>query len=67
MYSEALINFSDKELGITIYGSRENELLLNIVQEILFLWKHYALEKDENLSPKAQILKANLLKRIHQI
>ncbi|NQS97374.1 MAG: hypothetical protein HQ591_02875 [candidate division Zixibacteria bacterium] len=54
-------------LGIDVFAYTRDELDEELEIEIGVLWRNYAIERDEMLSPKAKELKYNLLDAIHEV
>ena len=64
--SEEIPRFTarDVDFSIFVYGETKESLLEFLEEQIIMLWEVYALADDDQLTPKAQRLKANLLNRI---
>ncbi|SJM94158.1 hypothetical protein CRENPOLYSF2_3790003 [Crenothrix polyspora] len=60
---EPLLVIEEKALNLHIYAPTHEQLRENLVSELFFLWDEYANEPTENLTLKAQQIKANLLAR----
>lgn len=54
------------DLGIHVFAETKEKLLEELQEQILFLWDDYALGCDNEMTPKAQILKKNLLEAIER-
>ena len=62
--SPGLLNVTDNSLGIDATSYSRDELIHILEEQIFFLWETYALEKPDNLTPRAQQLRNRLLRRI---
>jgi hypothetical protein len=58
-----LLVIEDDALGIHVYAQNRDVLVADLTAELFFLWDEYALEDSENLTIKAQALKAVLLEK----
>ena len=63
-----LLVIEDETLGIHVYAQNRELLVDELTAELFFLGDEYALEASENLTDKAQALKAALLNKcqIHE-
>jgi len=61
---DQLIMLKDDLLGIDVVAPTGEELAESLDEEILMLWRNYAMAHDSDLSPKALALKRNLRNRI---
>lgn len=59
--SGKILYIENHSLGIYVSGRSREQLLSELIEELEFLWKEYAQEKDENLNIKALELKKILL------
>lgn len=48
-------------LGLDAFAGAVSDLLDEVAEDLVVLWKHYAMAPDANLSPKALELKHRLL------
>jgi len=58
-----LLVIEDESLGVHVYAQNRDLLIDDLTAELFFLWDEYALEDSDNLTAKAQQLKAALLER----
>lgn len=56
--------FTNKDLNIISGGKKFEDAEKNMYDEFLIQWELYAVEKDENLTKNAQIIKKNLLESV---
>ncbi len=56
-----LLVIEDESLGIHVYAQNRELLVDELTAELFFLWDEYALEDSDQLTAKAQVLKAALL------
>ena len=61
-----LLMVTDEDLELHVYAQTRGQLINDLTVELLFLWDEYAHEPDENLTPKAQLLKSKLLERCRE-
>ncbi|MCX7111417.1 MAG: hypothetical protein NTX45_15075 [Proteobacteria bacterium] len=61
-----LLMVTDEDLGLHVYAPTRSQLADDLTAELFFLWDEYAQEPDENLTPKAQLLKSKLLERCRE-
>lgn len=57
----------DNPLGIQLSAGNHSELLNDIFEELDVLWRNYALEEDDKLTPAARELKRDLLEAFEVI
>ena len=63
---EELLMVTDEDLDLHVYAQTRSQLDDDLKAELFFLWGEYAHEPDENLTPKAQLLKSKLLERCRE-
>ncbi|MDD4187259.1 MAG: hypothetical protein PHX04_00580 [Bacilli bacterium] len=56
--------FTNKDLNIISSGKKFEDAEQNMYEEFLIQWELYAVEKDENLTKRAQIIKKHLLESV---
>jgi hypothetical protein len=61
--SKQLFVIVDDSLNINVYAQTREQLAEDLESELFFLWDEYAQEDSENLTPKANKLKQELLRR----
>lgn len=61
--SKQLFVIIDDSLNINVYAQTREQLAEDLESELFFLWDEYAQEDSENLTPKANKLKEELLSR----
>lgn len=61
--SKQLFVIIDDSLNINVYAQTREQLAEDLESELFFLWDEYAQEDSENLTPKANKLKQELLRR----
>lgn len=61
--SKQLFVITDDTLNINVYAQTREQLAEDLESELFFLWDEYAKEDSENLTPKANQLKLELLNR----
>jgi hypothetical protein len=64
--SQQLMIVREEALGIDVVAPTREELFQSLSEEILLLWRNYALAADAELSAKARELKARLLESIEE-
>lgn len=62
--SEQLISVKDPSIGLDVWAWNKEDLILEIHEQILMLWKEYAMANPENLTSDACNLKEKLLNAI---
>ena len=65
--TQQLMCLENPLLGIDVFAYTRDELDEELEIEIGVLWRNYAIERDEMLSPKAKELKYNLLNAIDEV
>ena len=53
--------------GVSCYEENESALEYSLIEEVFFLWDHYALCDDKELTEEAIKLKKSLLKSLKEI
>ena len=61
--SKQIFVITDDSLNINVYAQTREQLAEDLESELFFLWDEYAKEDSENLTPKANKLKQELLHR----
>jgi hypothetical protein len=61
--SEQLFVITDDSLNLNVYAQTREQLAEDLESELFFLWDEYAKEDSQNLTPKANRLKQELLRR----
>ena len=61
-----LLIVTDDTFELHVYAQTREQLADDLVAELFFLWDEYAQESSENLTVKAQELKARLLERCRE-
>jgi hypothetical protein len=58
--SEQYLCLSSLRLGIDVFATTRERLLADLLEQLAVLWREYALEADDRLSPEALELKRAL-------
>lgn len=61
--SQQLFVITDDSLNLNVYAQTREQLAKELESELFFLWDEYAQEDSQNLTPKANKLKQELLSR----
>lgn len=61
------VSVEDPSLGLDAFAGTVSDLLDEVAEDLVVLWKNYAMAPDANLSPKALELKHRLLAVIEEV
>lgn len=61
------VSIEDPTLGLDVFAGTVSELLDEVAEDVVVLWRHYALAPDAELAPKALRLKRHLLAVLEEI
>ncbi len=61
------VRVEDPSLGLDAFAGTVSDLLEEVAEDLVVLWKHYAMAPAANLSPKALELKQRLLAVMEEI
>lgn len=58
---------SEPDLGLDVFAGTIDELMDEVAEDLVMVWKHYALAEDAELAPKALALKQRLLRMVEEV
>ena len=58
---DQFVSIEDPNLGLDAFAGTVSDLLDEVAEDLVVVWRQYALSPDANLSPKALELKHRLL------
>ena len=61
------VSIEDPNLGLDAFAGTVSDLLDEVAEDLVVVWKHYAMAPDADLSPKALQLKQRLLAVIEEV
>jgi hypothetical protein len=61
------VRVEDPSLGLDTFAETVGGLLEEVAEDLVVLWKNYAMAPDANLSPKALELKGRLLAAMEEV
>ncbi len=61
------VSVEDSSLGLDAFAGTVSDLLDEVAEDLVVVWKHYAMAPDETLSPKALELKHRLLAVMEEV
>ena len=61
------VRVEDQSLGLDAFAGTVSDLLDEVAEDLVVVWRHYALASDADLSPKALELKHRLLAVMEEV
>jgi hypothetical protein len=61
------VSVQEPQLGLDAFAGTVNDLLDEVAEDLVVVWKHYAKAPDSDLSPKALDLKRRLLAAMEEV
>ena len=61
------VRVEDQSLGLDAFAGTVSDLLDEVAEDLVVVWRHYAIAPDASLSPKALELKHRLLAVMEEV